>query len=323
MLSWKDEEELSRNRPGSLTKPARSSIDNIRQGSMPRSSLDKGLSPVGSVGSPGALKQSHSLLRGPGHAAEGTIGSEGWWHHADEAAMNEAPKEDKDKKTAGFVPMYSNIPGLVKKSIWDQEPAASEPAAAETASFTGSAFAAPATGSIAAAAAPAVAPAATAAPAAAPAAAATATTAATDAAAPAAAEPARAEAAVRSEGGSAPPAGAKGDGWWTRMDNGILNQPPESAAPASGAVVKGERVMGGGFVPQFGVAGGNAYKSIFAEEEAKSAAEASKPVEKAVADWAPFAGAEQVAPAASCAVANATTVAEDDWSGFASAPKVA
>jgi hypothetical protein len=51
---------------------------------------------------------------------------------------------------------------------------------------------------------------------------------------------------------------------------------------------------------------------------------AAKPVEKAVADWAPFAGGDQAAaPAASCAVANATTVAEDDWSGFASAPKVA
>lgn len=55
------------------------------------------------------------------------------------------------------------------------------------------------------------------------------------------------------------------------MDNGILNQPPESAAPAPGAVVKGERVMGGGFVPQFGVAGGNAYKSIFAADESKVA----------------------------------------------------
>ncbi|KAG2430406.1 hypothetical protein HXX76_009931 [Chlamydomonas incerta] len=318
MLSWKEEEELARNRPGSMTKPARSSIDAIRQGSMPRSSLDKGsaLSPVGSVGSPGGLKQAHSLLRGPGQAAAGTIGSEGWWHHASEAAMNEPPKDDKgEKKTAGFVPMYSNIPGLAKKSIWDEEPAASEPAAAapppvSTSTVSGSAFAAPAAGSIAAAAAPPAAPAA-------------------ELAAPAAAEaapaaPAAAEAAseAHSEGGAAPPAGAKGDGWWTRMDNGVLNQPPESAAPAAGAIVKGERVMGGGFVPQFGVAGGNAYKSIFAEEGTQSAAEAAKPVEKAVADWAPFAGAVEQqagAPAATCA----TAVADDDWSGFTSAPKVA
>ncbi|PNW75765.1 hypothetical protein CHLRE_12g561500v5 [Chlamydomonas reinhardtii] len=311
MLSWKDEEELSRNRPGSMTKPARSSIDAIRQGSMPRGSLDRGagLSPVGSIGSPGGLKQSQSLLRGPGHAAEGTIGSEGWWHHASEAAMNEAPKDEKGEKVAGFVPMYNNIPGLVKKSIWDEEPAASAPAAAGPPAFassnvSGSAFAAPAAGPIAAAAVPA------------------ATEPAAPAAAAAAEAPAAAETAAeaRSEGGAAPPPGAKGDGWWTRMDNGILNQPPESAAPAPGAVVKGERVMGGGFVPQFGVAGGNAYKSIFAADESK-VAEAAKPVEKAVADWAPFTGAEQqaAAPAATCA----TAVADDDWSGFASAPKVA
>lgn len=35
--------------------------------------------------------------------------------------MNEAPKDEKGEKVAGFVPMYNNIPGLVKKSIWDGE----------------------------------------------------------------------------------------------------------------------------------------------------------------------------------------------------------
>lgn len=95
------------------------------------------------------------------------------------------------------------------------------------------------------------------------------------------------------------------------MDQAVLNQAPEAPLEA-GAVKKGERVMGGGFVPQFGVAGGSHYKSIFEEQDGAKAAEA---VAEQVAAWAPMAGA--CAPAAAAA---AGAAAEDDWSGFAAAP---
>ncbi len=99
------------------------------------------------------------------------------------------------------------------------------------------------------------------------------------------------------------------------MDQAVLNQAPEAPLEA-GAVKKGERVMGGGFVPQFGVAGGSHYKSIFEQQDGAKAAEA---VAEQVAAWAPMAGA--------CAPAAAAAGAEDDWSGFSAAaappPKVA
>jgi hypothetical protein len=55
--------------------------------------------------------------------------------------------------------------------------------------------------------------------------------------------------------GEAPaPSGAPGSAdwkWWQKTDVAGLNEP------------EAERIKGGGFTPQFGVAGGNAYRSIF------------------------------------------------------------
>ncbi|KAG2483232.1 hypothetical protein HYH03_017889 [Edaphochlamys debaryana] len=288
MLSWKDEEALlsgkkgsPTQRTGSLTRPGLTMPD--RAGSS-GGSMRRSMDPASPAGS---LPKATSLLRGPAQAAEGTIGSEGWWHHMDHAATNEPPLDDtKATKAVAFVPQTA-ITGQ-RQNLWaDEEKAADVPAP-------------PAAGSIAAAAAPAAAAAEASAP----------------VAVPAAVLSVAAEAAAAGSPGVGSPSGLKGPddkGWWARMDAGILNQQAEKAADEAGAVRKGERVMGGGFTPQFGVAGGCRYGSIFDGGEAKAAEEA-KPVEEAVKQWAPF---TEGAPAATCAAGAAV---EEDWSGFASAP---
>lgn len=51
------------------------------------------------------------------------------------------------------------------------------------------------------------------------------------------------------------------------MDHCVLNQHPYvGATQADGAVVRGEHVMAGGFMPQFGITGGSHYGSIFSDD---------------------------------------------------------
>ncbi|PNH10649.1 hypothetical protein TSOC_002600 [Tetrabaena socialis] len=301
MMSWKDEEALLSQKPamtkaGSMARPTGgssrgASFEAVRAtGSMGRNaSLDLPTSPAGS------LPKAGSMLRGPGNAAEGSLGSEGWWKHMDHSQMNEPPEHDAKKgeaavKPAGFTPQFG-VTGQ-KQSLWADEEPAQAPA------VPASPAAAPA--SAASAAAPAVleAP-----------------------ASPAAAPPAAVSSPAPSPLGLAP-AHAAGDatikdagttGWWAHMDNGLLNQPAESAEAAPpGAVRKGERVMGGGFTPQFGVAAGNRYGSIFNT----APAEESRPVEEQVSQWAPF------TPATACA-ASTPGAGDDDWTNFAAAPPAA
>ncbi|GIL44040.1 hypothetical protein Vafri_1609 [Volvox africanus] len=108
-------------------------------------------------------------------------------------------------------------------------------------------------------------------------------------------------------------------GWWAHMDNSILNKPADTAHLEAGAVLKGERVMGGGFSPQFNVAGGNRYASIFGDESVQRQQQQAeqgdtKALQQQVAEWGPFCGQQGVP-------ADVGAIAEEEWSGFATAPK--
>ncbi|KXZ45281.1 hypothetical protein GPECTOR_56g377 [Gonium pectorale] len=318
MLSWRDDEDVfSKKSPltkaGSLTRPAATttapraaSLRKTDEPTSSRKSMD--------VGSPGSLGKSNSLLRGPGNAAEGSIGSEGWWHHMDHSQMNEPAEVEHNKsaaQSAGFTPQYG-VTGQ-SRSLWAEEPAppaqqpASQPAAQ---AFATTPAAAPAST-------PAAAPAP--APASVPDAPVPSGDTATTVAEPAPSVTATVAGAVSSGGGSGATVQPGTAGWWTHMDNSILNQLAEAAPPPPGAVRVGERVMGGGFTPQFNVAGGNAYGSIFDRQPPLPQPQTAADVEAAerqVDAWAPFNEGQ------GCAQALAA-VAEDDWTGFSSAPKVA
>ncbi|GLC47383.1 hypothetical protein PLESTB_001360500 [Pleodorina starrii] len=295
MLSWKDDDDAFAKRSplskaGSLARPgssfeAQRTTTSRKSVEVPvalftnRSGEPTTLSPTNS------LQKTNSQLRGPGYAAEGTIGSEGWWHHMDHSQMNEAPVDGATatgQAKAGFCLPY-NLTGQ-KQTLWaDETPAAAAPSPASP---------------VPAAPAPAVAAAAEATPAApAPA-----------AAAPVAPAPA---AATGGDGSAVTQQNAATTGWWVHMDNSILNQPAETGPLAPGAVRKGERVMGGGFTPQFSVAGGNRYGSIFPEETQQQQQPGDAQVlEQKVASWTPFCGPQ-----------GGSATGDDDWSNFASAPK--
>ncbi|GLI70028.1 hypothetical protein VaNZ11_014764 [Volvox africanus] len=303
MLSWKDEDDSFTKRyqitkAYSLTRPSnsfeaqrtassRKSVE-VPAPPMSRKSSEENSSPTGS------LTKANSLLRGSGNAAKGTIGSEGWWHHMDNSQMNEPPTEIKKSagqvKTTAFVPQYS-ITGE-RKSLWaDEVPAAAAsppcsacPLLGERSPKASETFA-NASEAVSAATAAAQAP----------------------------------VSAVNSEAG-ATIQNAGTTGWWAHMDNSILNKPADTAHLEAGAVLKGERVMGGGFTPQFNVAGGSRYTSIFADEsvqrQQQQAAEQgdTKALQQQVAEWGPF-GGQQGGPT------NIGAIAEEEWSGFATAPK--
>ncbi|EFJ49397.1 hypothetical protein VOLCADRAFT_89787 [Volvox carteri f. nagariensis] len=267
-----------------------------------RKSVEVTLSPTGS------LNKANSLLRGPGNAADGTIGSEGWWHHMDHSQMNMSPTDDSTSKsqtkaTGGSALPYSSV--TRKQSLWaDEEPAAAAapplPAAASALKPEEPTF------KLAEAPAP------------------------TPAAPGASSVPAGSSNTTDNVGG--PLQSGAGSGWWTRMDNSPLNQPPETKPLTDGAAVrKGERVMGGGFTPQFHIAGsGGRYGSIFAEESVQPAADQqsgdpSRPLAQQVADWGPFCGQQPSSTAAAGSAfgggGGAEGEEEDCWTSFASAPK--
>ncbi|GIL87519.1 hypothetical protein Vretimale_1579 [Volvox reticuliferus] len=307
MLSWNDDgdaftkrspitKSTSLTRPGNSfeaqrTASSRKSVDVPAQ-PVSRKSTEANSSPTDS------LTKANSLLRGPGNAAKGTIGSEGWWHHMDNSQMNEPPTEAV--KTAGqvkptaFVPQYS-ITGE-RKSLWaDEVPAAAASPPESAAPFLGE-YSIKASETLKNA----------------------------SEAVPATAAAAQAPVSVVNGDGGATIQNAGTTGWWAHMDNSILNKPAETAPLEAGAVRKGERVMGGGFAPQFNVAGGNRYGSIFADESVQrqqqqqqhQAAEQgdTKALLQEVAEWGPFCGQQGGS-------ADVGAIAEDEWSNFATAPK--
>ncbi|GFR40116.1 hypothetical protein Agub_g670 [Astrephomene gubernaculifera] len=236
-------------KPASLTEAQRAGSLRRSAEAPCASACKKATDPTSSP--PGSLPEASSLLRGTGHAAEGTLGAEGWWRHMDHSQMNEQPLQTpKPAETKGFVPQFG-ITGQ-NRSLWADEapatpaapPAEATPAPADPAQ-PGSAVTLPAT-------------------------------------APETAIPAAAVSDVHVQDTTIQNAGTTG--WWAHMDNSILNKPAEAAPLAPGEVRKGERVMGGGFTPQFGVAGGNHYGSIFDQpQDAKPAGDDS--------DWSSFTSA--------------------------------
>lgn len=287
MLSWSDDSDK---KPASRSGSLRPSVDYGRCSST-RASIDAVRSPVGSAPKPaslatsmgsGSLPKASSLAR-PGleevnNAASGKIGASGWWHNMDNGYLNEQPeaegpaKKGEAKPSSAFTSQFGVAGGNLGKSLFADEaptPAPAQPSA------------------------PAAAASAPAAPISIPQ---------PDAAAP----PAASQAAVSSPAQSAkPPAGnasvedqIKKAGWWTQMDNSILNAPPEGPVVAgAGQVKKGERVFGGGFTPQLA---GNLGKSLFADEEPAVAS-----VAQGLQD---------------CSLAQATKAADEEWEPFKAAP---
>lgn len=279
MLSWSDDNDK---KPASRSGSLRPSVDYGRSGST-RVSMDAVRSPVGSAPKPaslatsigsGSLPKASSLAR-PGleevnNAASGKIGASGWWHNMDNGYLNERPEaEDPAKKgeakpSSAFTSQFGVAGGNLGKSLFADEAAPAQPSA------PAAPISIPQPG----------------------------------AAAPAA--PAASQAALSSPAQSAkPPAGnasvedqIKKAGWWTQMDNSILNAPPEGPVVAgAGQVKKGERVFGGGFTPQLA---GNLGKSLFADEEPAVAS-----VAQGLQD---------------CSLAQATKAADEEWEPFKAAP---
>lgn len=299
MLSW--ETEGKSNRSGSLRSTVGLS-DSARTGSLrksvdypasSRSSMDHHASPTGS------LPKSHgSMLRSSAGGAPhtphipevdqhdtGKIGADGWWHNMDHGHLNERPEaDDKPKdgaKTTAFAPQFG-VTGMANHygSIFkDEEPAA--PAASVAAQP-----ASPAAAAVPQVSSPVAVP--------------------LPAAIAARSEPVAAASPSKPSAmndGSVQDA-VKKAGWWTQMDNSILNAPPEEDGPNAAK-------KGSSFAPQFALPGmGNRYKSIFDEDQP-----AAPPTEE-MNSWAPFDAGK--AASGACAPQQ-QQAADDDWEPFKSA----